>query len=175
MPEGPLGFPRLTNIGPFVESSEDKKEELIRQELTKYAHSVTYTGGVVGDRYTFRLNISNGSDIAASDEVRRLLPTHQNIPSNIEVIGMASKGTLRPPNISKRIGRKELDLINGIKHLYDGIEGRQNIEVILRDSSSGKRYRPHIHIQNNVHLEDMLKIIKVTTEDFIEEGLGISD
>lgn len=36
MPEGPLGFPRLTNIGPFVE--EEDADELFR-EITLSGHS----------------------------------------------------------------------------------------------------------------------------------------
>lgn len=39
MPEGPLGFPRLTSLGPLVESTSEKDIEELKREITRRPHS----------------------------------------------------------------------------------------------------------------------------------------
>jgi len=162
MPEGPLGLPRLTYKGPFVEKT---RNETIEEDLGEFSRKVTVNSRGPRDRFTFRIDIPSGSDTFADEKVRDAFPTSQNIPSNMSVIGESAEGVIRPPLVSKSLGSED-QIKNRIKSTTTS-----DVEVALPDSGGGRSYRPHI-IVGRVSLEDFLLTVKEIHQNFVEEVIN---
>lgn len=150
MPKGPLGFPRLTSLGPLTKKTRDER---IEEHLTAYADNVTSTEQYASTRFTFRMRLQ---------ESTYNLPVTQNIPSNMAARGDSAEGVVRTPMIGRRAGTNPEEASERIKSLTD-----PDIDVDVIDSGEG-RLRPHVIVEG-VTVEEFIVVVAQLSENYEEE------
>lgn len=131
MPEGPLGFPRLTDIGPMTETTMTEEIESI---LDKYSKEVTVTETDAGTAFEFKLNIE-----AQTVNV----PVAQPIPSNLMLSDDNVRGTLRPPMVDSRQVKTTPEKVE--RTIEDMVEPNINVLAV---PGAGGTIRPHVKLED---------------------------
>jgi hypothetical protein len=137
--------------------------EEVKERLEESSTKVTVTERQTSTQFTYRIDIPSGSDLDAPDEVRRAIPTSQNIPSNLTVVGNKADGTIRPPNTSKRFV-SERELRKGLRDVITA-----DVEILL--PSRDKRIRPHIRV-SGATTGEYLQTVEETHDNYVNVVLG---
>lgn len=160
MPEGPFGLPRLTNLGPLTELTRDEK---IKKSLEEFSTKVAVTEMPTSTQFSYRIDIPSGSDLDAPDKVRRGLPTAQNIPSNMSVVGNRAEGNIRPPNTLKRVISED-ELRENLKEIIT-----EDVKILM--PSENQTYRPHI-VVNGASIKNYLQTVSGVHDGYLEAVFG---
>lgn len=157
MPQGKLGFRRVSDIGPLTELSPKEKLE---NDLQEHTTKVTDTEQYGGTRYSFRLDIPTRG---------RNLPSSQNIPSNMALVATpdeytewpVNSATLRPPNTRRSIP--------DIKDRIEMIVRDERFTVLVEDAT-GQTVRPHIFLDDGpVEVKEILSVIRRLSNQYHRE------
>ena len=136
MPEGPFGYSRLTDLGPFVTSSRKR----IGKFITRVNRDVEIRD--VNDRSViFRFNFPNERDIGS------IIHVGESDPANIVV--------RLPPTETRAEIEEYIE-----KTIPDHIT-----ELVLQDSLETKDNVFYPHIIGDVSLRDSIRLVKVVSNE----------